>query len=709
MGLFGLGDFGTGFVEGFAKSANEALKEDLRKVDLRVEKVAEAKMKRALKQQEERAEELEEIEDALKEGKTLFGDDPRAAQYAASLLKDQGNITAYKQFIANLRKKRDESGIDPAGFFARAEVDAPASKGFTVSDYAKSYQGAAKTLPNYQGIDDKTMTAGAGRLLSAIGLDQDVRGQIDSSVAEQMTASGIVEEAQAERVMLPSIDFDSEEWNLADKDASAKIKYYNEKLVNPRLNETARAKYEEKLQAQLGIAADSKDDEIRLSSLEQQLSRADEKDKDAIQKQITEINVAKKRREAQAAVNDNSDPMAVNKLNKADAWRLSQDESLSAEEREKARNEFYSIGEVISDFSKGEPTVANKYTKRREEHRRRQMEDLTYVAGTPEFDAEVEELERQKGISEDGSTKDATTTGITSSVKAIDLIISTNPTVTANIPNNKRFQQIKKLVDGANTISAGLALIDKEPGARQIYDEGMAAMRSAGQPIVDRYIASLTGGADKSSAIAAAKLLGYDVSAYSSPVTKAPDTAATGEAASGAVKDDVTPLPPIEDNEKGARDAIAAQKKGPGGYTIEEIKADIAEAKTQYSPAFVKALEDELKIMEAAIGTDETMVRTAMESGIDYAEAAEEDKAIAVNDVATAIKIIDETSGFASKEIRAIAKQLNISKEEATKLHADATAAIAKRREENKPTRKRSNRSKTGNAGLASGGLMSRN
>ena len=267
MGLFGLGDFGTGFVEGFAKSANEALKDDLKKVDLRVEKVAEAKMKRALKQQEERAEELGEIEDALNEGKTLFGDDPRAAQYAASLLKDQGNITAYKQFIANLRKKRDESGIDPAGFFARAEVDAPASKGFTVSDYAKAYQGAPKTLPDYKGIDDKTMTAGAGRLLSAIGLDQDVRGQIDSSVAEQMAASGIVEEAQAERVTLPSIDFDSEEWNLADKDASAKIKYYNEKRGNPRLNETARAKYEEKLQAQLGIAADSKDDEIRKKTI----------------------------------------------------------------------------------------------------------------------------------------------------------------------------------------------------------------------------------------------------------------------------------------------------------------------------------------------------------------------------------------------------------------------------------------------------------
>ncbi len=66
------------------------------------------------------------------------------------------------------------------------------------------------------------MTAGAGRLLSAIGLDQDVRGQIDSSVAEQMAASGIVEEAKTERVTLPSIVFNSEDWNLSDKDASRK-------------------------------------------------------------------------------------------------------------------------------------------------------------------------------------------------------------------------------------------------------------------------------------------------------------------------------------------------------------------------------------------------------------------------------------------------------------------------------------------------------
>jgi hypothetical protein len=699
MGLFGLGDFGTGFVEGFAKSANEALKEDLRKVDLRVEKVAEAKMKRALKQQEERAEELEEIEDALNEGKTLFGDDPRAAQYAASLLKDQGNITAYKQFIANLRKKRDESGIDPAGFFARAEVDAPASKGFTVSDYAKAYQGAPKTLPDYKGIDDKTMTAGAGRLLSAIGLDQDVRGQIDSSVAEQMAASGIVEEAKAERVTLPSIVFNSEDWNLSDKDASEKVKYYTEKLNNPSIPETKRAEYQTKLDTQLNLASKSRDDKVRLSALEQQYANAPEDQKKAIQSNIIATKRKIARTEAQGSVDDGSDPLAIKKLNRNDAWSRSRDTTLSKEERDLALKEFYSLGEEINSFTKGEPSTSEVLNKLKEEHTRKQIDNRdTYKPGNPEFDEAQKEIEFQEGIvQEDPKIKNSM---IKDSLSNIDNIITGNTDILDGMPNSGRFTTISRLINALDGTAKQDAIADLNEKDRKIYDEGTAYAKSKAQPLVEDYIDSLDDDAERVAAIAAARFRGYDVSKYESEA-KEPATAASDETTTLAVEDVVTPLPPIEDSEKGARDAIAAQKKGPGGYTIEEIKADIAEAKTQYSPAFVKVLEDELKVMQAAIGTDETMVRTAMEPGIDYEKAAEEDKAIAVDDVATAVKIIDETSGFASKEIRAIAKRLNISKEEATKLHADATAAIAKRREENKPTRKRSNRSRSG--------LMARN
>lgn len=717
MGLFGLGDFGTGFVEGFAKSANEALKEDLRKVDLRVEKVAEAKLKRALKQQEERAEELEEIEDALKEGQSLFGDDPRAAEYAASLLKDQGNLTAYKSFIKDLREKKLKSGIDPVGFFTRAAVDAPASKGFTISDYAKAYQGAPKTLPDYR-LPSDVETAGAGRLLGAIGLDQDVSGQIRERVSEQMAASGIIEDAAKPSISLPSIGFDSEEWNLADKDASAKITYYNEKLVNPNLSEETRAKYEEKLQAQLGIAADSKDDEIRISALQQQLSRANVDDKPAIQKQITEIKIQQKRREAKAAVEDGSDIMAVNKLEKADAYRRSQDETLPEEERKKALDEFYRVSEVITDYGKGEPTVAAKFEKRREDHRRKQTEDPAYKAGNPEFDAEVIELKKLEDISKDGSTKDASTTGITAAVKVIDLITSTNPSVTENIPNNKDFQRIKRAVDNADTKSEGLSMLSSEkspdggPSEREIYDQGMAAMRSGGQPLVDAYIASLPEGSDKQSAIVAAESMGYDVSAYKTvPAVTANQMKAI-----------------IPDTAEGAAASLA--ELGPN-VTLEEISASIALAnKNDYGDAFMQVLEQKRdQLVEAAErGEDTGMVSSAVTNAAtapadDTATKPDESEKNKISEALKFLKslparnpLTTSPSEIISKstkdyEIEKLAEHMNITIDEAAKLWTESYQQRNKEiiqgflppRSSNKTPSRR-----TGRVRRSSGGLMAR-
>jgi len=716
MGLFGLGDFGTGFVEGFAKSANEALKEDLRKVDLRVEKVAEAKLKRALKQQEERAEELEDIEDALKEGKSLFGDDPRATEYAASLLKDQGNLTAYKSFIKDLREKKLKSGIDPAGFFKRAAVDAPASKGFTVRDYAKAYQGAAKTLPDYRGIDDETMTAGAGRLLSAIGLDQDVSGQIKERVSEQMAASGIIEDAAKPSVSLPSIGFDSEEWNLADKDASAKIKYYNEKLVNPRLDEATRAKYEEKLQSQLGIAADSKDDEIRISALQQQLSRANVDDKPAIQKQITEIKIQQKRREAEAAVADRSDIMAVNKLEKADAYRRSQDETLSEEERKKALDDFYRIGKVINDYSAGEPTVAAKFENRREDHRRRQTEDPTYVAGNPEFDAEVIELQKLEDISKDGSTKDATTTSITASGKAIDLFLSSNPTITDNIPNNKNFQRIKIAVDNARTKSEGLARLSTEkspdggPSEREIYDQGMAAMRSSGQPLVEKYINSVRK-EDRAGAIVAAELLGYDVSAYKTVQSTAPnDTAPADVTANKPAATAGQMKATVPDTAEGAAASLA--KLGPN-VTLEEINDSIELAnKNDYGDAFMRVLEQKRdQLVEAAErGEDMGMVSDESEKN-KISEALKFLKALPARNPLTTSPSEIISKSTKDYEIEKLAEHMNITIDEAAKLWTESYQQRNKEiiqgflppRSSNKTPSRR-----TGRVRRSSGGLMAR-
>ena len=54
MSLFGLGSFGEGFVKGFATEANEALKNDIERINTRVDDLAKIKFDRALKDQDER-------------------------------------------------------------------------------------------------------------------------------------------------------------------------------------------------------------------------------------------------------------------------------------------------------------------------------------------------------------------------------------------------------------------------------------------------------------------------------------------------------------------------------------------------------------------------------------------------------------------------------------------------------------------------------
>ena len=65
----------------------------------RVKSVSDYRVKRAIAEQEERAEELEEIEKALSEGVALFGNDQRAADYAASLLKKNKVVCLHIKLI----------------------------------------------------------------------------------------------------------------------------------------------------------------------------------------------------------------------------------------------------------------------------------------------------------------------------------------------------------------------------------------------------------------------------------------------------------------------------------------------------------------------------------------------------------------------------------------------------------------------------------
>lgn len=708
--------FTTGVITGIAESVNDALVTDIQRVNKRVDRLTDFRVQRRVKAEEERAKEVEEIEKALSEGRALFDDDPRAAEYAAALLKEQGSVDAYRNFVSQLRKRKNETGINPAGYFARSEVEEPTTKGYTISDYANSYVGSPKALD--YALPEGLADGGAGNMLRAFGLGPDITSRVNKLTEEELAARGVgVSTDKYSTVALPDIKFNFEDYTLADKDASAKVKYFNEKLVNPNLTPEVRKQYEDKLDTQLKLASESKDDNIRKSALEQRLSRASIEQRPIIQKEINDINIRIKRREAQAAVDTNEDPMAINKLNRGEAYMRSIDTTLSEEERKKAKKEFYDLGEVISDYSKGEPTTGELYTRRIEDHRRRQVQDPTYKSGNPEFDEEVKELKKLEGISKSGQTKGSTLTGLQTAGKIIS-DISNDPAIAAKIPNNTKFQKVKDFVDASADRNKAISSLTQDQ--RNIYDQGILAMRSLGQPKVDDLIASLKE-SERPSAIAAAKLQGYDVSKYE--ITTPPVTTA-GEAAAVTGKEKTGNTPEYNELIKTTPD------------TVEEASSIVQEV---LSDPELK-MEDVVKEYEAAgysndfiatlKGTSDEDLDQQKEQAIaqksfvskDKAPVKEEDK------VSEALKFLQglptrnplttspsEMISKSSKEyeVEKLAEHMNITIDEATKLWTEAyqerNKSIIQRflpsKSSNKSTSRRTGRVRNKN----NGGLMSRN
>ena len=339
MGLFGLGDFGTGFVEGFAKSANEALKEDLRKVDLRVERVAEAKMKRALKQQEERAEELEEIEDALREAESMFGkDDPRATAYAASLLKEQGSASALKSFTEQVKNSDVyKRGENLANYMEIAEKEMPTG---TRTDFANAFLGKRTPVSDYR-LPESAVTAGAGNLLSAIGLDQDVSGQIDRSVAEQMSAAGIAEQAEI-TVSLPSGTFMREKFTMGNMTPSKRLEYLNQQLANENNTPERITELQGMLtKTQDAVYATGKEED-RLTVIESKISRAEGNERKILIEEAANLKRQIKLKEAETSTNKLDLLDAQLEIALADAW-----ETKNFDEYNRLKKERESIGKPV--------------------------------------------------------------------------------------------------------------------------------------------------------------------------------------------------------------------------------------------------------------------------------------------------------------------------------------------------------------------------
>jgi len=707
MGLFGLGDFGTGFVEGFAKSANEALKEDLRKVDLRVEKVAEAKLKRALKQQEEREEELKEIEEALEQGRALFGtDDPRSAEYAAGLLKEQGNLASYKSLITQLKEQTKSSTINISDFVKRAEVDSPIG---TITDYAKAFQGAAKTLPDYK-LPDDVETAGAGSLLSAIGLDQDVSGQIKTRVSEQLAAEGITAE-ELPNIDLPTLAFDMEGVRMFNMTPSERVKYIKYELARPGNTEERIAELREDLSAGLLAAKETGDDAAQLNSIDMQLGY--EKDPIKIAELQSQRKVVDRSMKLKSATNEKD--------------RLLLKSSFAAEDGD-AENAVI-FARKAEDFGTSGPTLP-EVLKRLQDDNMRRISDHRNTGGQSGYAADSDEA---KAAQEQINALKQTISS-TKGAEELD-----NSTYTSALSTQST--QLKLAVDNSDLKTyVEIDPITKMPKFKEGISEDIKAakkeeLKTLRTKVVNDLITTFPIGsksaiahtAVKNNLIRAGVINADDLSTQDNlqPKTETSRTPVRTVTPSGDAVEEVV-------YEDGSKQLVIAGTNTP----INEQKQKTDNKLTSLYPAVTEdgnvdtvsanKMADDM-IAKKATNTTEQIQENLTKSGYlpDYIKIVV-DKVLAARkpgqpetkvDTDIIYKFITEKSygtSAARKDavIRDIARESNVSIEVATKLYEDAIAANPPKAEPEETVANRSgrgrNRSRTGSAGLASGGLMSR-
>lgn len=272
--------FFYGLVEGLATSANEALQNDIKRINTRVDSIAERQLEKALKQQEERAEEVAEVEEALKEGYALFGGDAdpsKAKQYAAGLLKEMGSLDAYRQRIAELRKSKDDQGQDLGQFFTRASEDAPTG---SFNDYANAFLGAPKTFAgDYRVPEGMRGERPAGGLVSkVVGKPVDVVQMGLTRAKEDITAA-IGDISETKLVSLPSITFKAEEFKLSGMKAGERLSYINDQLAKPGNTEDRNNTLNDMLQKALNAAEASGDMTTKLDATKQMISRETDPEK----------------------------------------------------------------------------------------------------------------------------------------------------------------------------------------------------------------------------------------------------------------------------------------------------------------------------------------------------------------------------------------------------------------------------------------------
>jgi hypothetical protein len=640
MALFGLGNFGEGFVTGLAESASEAIQKDMDAVRARIEKLSDFQANKIIKDQEEREEEIRDAMKQLKRASKVFGSDPNAKKYAAAILEREGGIEGLNEVVARFKAaKRDNPALNLGSYFAQSSEELPDLSFREIASAAVPRRTAtAVELP------EDLAAGGAGTLLSNIGLDQKISQRVSRDVAEQTAAAGIVPTADID-IVLPSLAFNDEQFLLDTSSVQEGMRYLERQRAlesnTPERNAEIDTLYADKIK----YAAESGADIDAMNGIENQLSRLD-------------ITMNPETGMAEGVDASKYDQLQAQKRElqfKMDMANAGTDKKKQLLVQASYARSLGNTDEAIqlqrqADDLDGTPTF--KTTIERAE---RDLRNLDPASPTYEDDrqklidiikntkAEQKQLQEETGII-DISTQDVAQ-------------LQTN--IFTNFRNSLTFSP---LLDRLKFV-AGVP--DWDHYVRSLGEDKLALAKvEYGRLFTQAVDMYGTSGITDTKSKAVYKVLTEQLikqGSYLPLSERGADTGTdTGEEAVvtmpdvlGTVADDVT-----------AEAVSASLKKYPDSDA--GMDAYIAAEKDGDTP-----LEEHVLILKS-LGYGEdfiTGVKTGLAKAVPDPETVKRQE-----DLEKAIQIIDDTSGFARKEIRTISKQMGISTEAATELHTSALA-----------------------------------
>ena len=522
--MFGLrlGEFGKGFVKGFAEEANEALKNDIQRINTRVEKVADFRVKRAVEEQEERKKDLEDIEDALREAEGLFGkDDPRASAYAASLLKDQGSTSALRAFVSQIKgSDAYQRGESLTNYMQQMEQDMPTG---TRSDYANAFLGAPKATPDYR-LPEDAVTAGAGNLISALGFKPDVSGRIERETSEQMAAMGVGAPVITE-VTLPSAVFQKERWMLTNKTPTDRLEYINNQLANPEITDDRRTELMGMREKALVAVSNTGNLQDQITVLETRLSTATGEEAESLMAEIVEKKQEARLRDARTSDN----PMDLVDANIAIALR----EAVKS-------GDYTEYRRLVDEKSKmgKEPTLEDEI-KEAYDDLARDVSNNVLVQGSEAYNQRLAAIRKDEKILKDMQPDKPINVSLAAGwgnlmQEAIDA------DVVKRLPAETRGQYVavKKEIEANPDMLATLE--EDDPALYKIYTDGQAIEREVGVSAIERVLSTVNEEDNPNAYYAARSIFNYGGAAQSAAISAEASAGATGATSATGTDEAVT-------------------------------------------------------------------------------------------------------------------------------------------------------------------------